>query len=116
VTSLLSRPVAPVSLRALKDVDPYPAYEAMRAVGPVVWDTDMRAWLVLSHDGCTFVERREDLFEEPTGTLPGAADIVGVRDFRSLIGVEHEVLHRALSHAWRPTRSLRWRVPRSALW
>jgi len=102
VTSLLSRPVAPVSLRALKDVDPYPAYEAMRAVGPVVWDTDMRAWLVLSHDGCTFVERREDLFEEPTGTLPGAADIVGVRDFRSLIGVEHEVLHRALSHAWRP--------------
>ena len=31
----------------------------------------MGTWLVLSHDGCTFVERREDLFEEPTGTLPG---------------------------------------------
>jgi cytochrome P450 len=102
VTELLSRPVAPVSLRELRDVDPYPAYEQMRAVGPVVWDPGMPAWLVLSHDGCTFVERREDLFEEPTGTLPGAADIVGVRDFRSLVGAEHEVLHRALSHAWRP--------------
>lgn len=102
MTTLVSRPTAPISLRDLKDVDPYPAYEAMRAVGPVVWDGGMNAWLVLTHDGCTFIERREDLFEEPTGTLPGAADIVGVRDFRSLVGVQHEVLHRALSHAWRP--------------
>lgn len=96
------RPLAPISLRDLRDEDPYPAYEAMRAVGPVVWDEGMSAWLVLSHDGCTFVERREDLFEEPTGTLPGAAQIVGRRDFRSLVGGEHEILHRSLSHAWRP--------------
>jgi cytochrome P450 len=102
VTTLLTRPVAPISLRDYKDVDPYPAYEQMRSVGSVVWDEGMRAWLVLTHDGCTFVERREDLFAEPTGSLPGAADIVGVRDFRSLVGAQHEVLHRALSHAWRP--------------
>lgn len=96
------RPVAPGSLRDLRDQDPYPAYERMRAVGPVVWDDGMHAWLVLSHDGCTFVERREDLFAEPTGTLPGAARIVGRRDFRSLVGPPHETLHRAVSHAWRP--------------
>ncbi len=98
----LERPLAPVSLRDLRDVDPYPAYERMRAVGSVVWDAGMAAWLVLSHDGCTLVERREDLFEEPTGTLPEAASIVGRRDFRSLVGGEHETLHRAVSHAWRP--------------
>lgn len=102
MTLAASRPLAPVSLRDLRDVDPYPAYEVMRAVGPVVWDEGMAAWLVLSHDGCTFVERREDLFEEPTGSLPGAAQIVGRRDFRSLVGEEHETLHRSLSHAWRP--------------
>lgn len=99
------RPLAPISLRDLRDLrdeDPYPAYEAMRAVGPVIWDEGMTAWLVLSHDGCTFVERREDLFEEPTGYLPGAAQIVGRRDFRSLVGGDHETLHRSLSHAWRP--------------
>ncbi len=96
------RPLAPVSLRDLRDVDPYPAYERLRAVGSVVWDAGMAAWLVLSHDGCTFVERREDLFEEPTGTLPDAAAIVGQRDFRSLVGGPHDVLHRAVSHAWRP--------------
>jgi cytochrome P450 len=102
MTLALSRPRSPVSLKDLRDVDPYPAYEAMRAVGTVVWDEGMHSWLVLSHDGCTFVERREDLFAEPTGTLPGAAEIVGERDFRSLVGQEHETLHRSVSHAWRP--------------
>ena len=102
MTLAMPRPLAPVSLRDLRDVDPYAAYEAMRAVGSVVWDEPMGAWLVLSHDGCTFIERREDLFEEPTGTLPGAEHIVGRRDFRSLVGDEHETLHRSVSHAWRP--------------
>lgn len=96
------RPTAPVSLRELRDVDPYPAYERMRAVGPVVWDGGMGAWLVLSHETCTFVLRREDLFQEPTGSLPDAARIVGRRDIRSLVGPAHEQLHRAVSHAWRP--------------
>ena len=96
------RPLAPVSLRDLRDVDPYPAYESIRAAGPVTWDEGMRAWLVVTHDDCTIVERREDWFEEPTGTLPGAREIVGERDFRSLVGTPHEALHRAVSHAWRP--------------
>ena len=97
------RPLAPVSLRDLRDVDPYPAYERIRSAGDVVWDEEMRAWLVMSHADCTFVLRREDLFEEPTGSLPGAARIVGRRDIRSLIGGPHDQLHRAVSHAWRPT-------------
>ena len=66
-TSVAGRPVTPVSLRDLRDIDPYPAYEEMRAVGSVVWDPGMSAWLVLSHDACTAVERNEDVFAEPTG-------------------------------------------------
>ena len=96
------RPLAPVSLRDLRDVDPYVAYEQIRAAGPVTWDEGMRAWLVMSHDDCTFVLRREDLFEEPTGSLPDAARIVGRRDIRSLVDGPHDQLHRAVSHAWRP--------------
>ncbi len=101
-SSAAGRPVAPVSLRDLRDADPYPAYEEIRAVGNVVWDPGMAAWLVLSHDACSAVERNEDVFAEPTGTLPGAADIVGRRDIRSLVGAEHDALHRPLAHAWRP--------------
>lgn len=96
------RPVAPLSLRELRDVDPYPAYESIRAAGPVTWDEGMRAWLVVGHDDCTFVMRREDLFAEPTGALPDAHRIVGRRDIRSLVEADHEQLHRAVSHAWRP--------------
>jgi cytochrome P450 len=96
------RPITSVSLRELRDLDPYPAYERMREAGNIVWDEAMAAWLVLDHDGCAQVERREDLFEEPTGTLPGAPGIVGQRDLRSLVGTPHDILHRALSHDWRP--------------
>jgi cytochrome P450 len=98
------RPVARETLADFRDVDPYPLYERLREIGPVVWDEGMRAWLVLSHAGCTFVERREHLFAEPTLGLPGAEQIVGRRDIRSLVDEEHDAIHRPLSHSWRPER------------
>ncbi len=99
---LIPRPLSPIALRTLRDIDPFPAYAQIAAAGPVVWDDDMRAWLVSSHALCTTVLRQEDVFAEPTGDLPGAAQIVGRRDIRSLLGADHDVLHRAVSHAWRP--------------
>jgi pulcherriminic acid synthase len=101
-TSLASRPTAKETLADYRDVDPYPLYERLRETGPVVWDEGMRAWLVLTHAGCTFVERNEDLFAEPTAGLPGAEQIVGRRDIRSLVGDDHDAVHRPLSHSWRP--------------
>ena len=80
----------PVSLRDLRDVDPYPAYERLRAVGQGRLGRGDEGVAGLDHDGCAFVERREDLFAEPTGGLPGAAEIVGRRDFRSLVGEQHD--------------------------
>jgi hypothetical protein len=90
------------SLRDTRDLDPYPVYEALRAHGSVVWDEGMEAWLVLDHAGCELVERHEELFEEPTGSLPGAGVITGRRDLRALVGDPHDTLHRGISHAWRP--------------
>jgi cytochrome P450 len=94
--------VALPSLRDTRDEDPYPAYEALRPHGPVVRDAGMDAWLVLDHAGCELVERREDLFAEPTSGLPGADRITGRRDLRALTGEPHDALHRAIAHAWRP--------------
>src|SRR5688572_5643443 len=93
---------ASLTLLESRDLDPYPIYEALRRRGTVVRDEGMGGWLVLDHAGCTFVERREDLFEEPTSGLPGAAAISGRRDLRALVGEEHDSLYRAISHAWRP--------------
>ena len=91
-----------LSLRDLEDRDPYPVYEAARAEGTVVWDEGMNAWLVLDHEGCAFVETREDLFAELTGTLAGADRITGPHEFRSLVGEPHHVLHHYLSRRWLP--------------
>jgi pulcherriminic acid synthase len=98
----LRTPVAPTSLAHLRDTDPYQAYEEARAQGPVVWDEEMQAWLVLDHEGCAFVETREDLFEEPTRQLPGADRITGPHEFRSLTGEPHHRLHQYLSRRWLP--------------
>jgi cytochrome P450 len=94
--------MAPTSLAATRDMDPYPAYAAARAVGDVVWDEGMEAWLVLGHEACAFVETREDLFAETTGTLPGADRITGPHEFRSLTGEPHHVLHHYLARRWLP--------------
>jgi cytochrome P450 len=92
----------PTSLSQTRDIDPYPTYEALRRRGSTVRDEGLDAWVVLDHEGCSFVEHREDIFEEPTGSLPGAARISGRRDLRALVGDQHATLHRALSHTWRP--------------
>ncbi|MFN8520077.1 MAG: cytochrome P450 [Chloroflexota bacterium] len=98
----LARPTAPTSLVSTRDADPYPAYAAARAVGEVVWDEGMGAWLVLGHEACAFVETREDLFAETTGSLPGADRITGPHEFRSLTGEPHHTLHHYLARRWLP--------------
>lgn len=95
-------PRAPISLADTRDRDPYPAYAAARELGTVVWDAPMGAWLVLDHEGCAFVETREDLFAETTGLLPGADRITGPHEFRSLNGEPHHTLHHYLSRRWLP--------------
>ncbi len=49
----------PITMRGLENVDPFPAYEALRAQGSVVWDESLKGWLVLDFDLCRHVELNE---------------------------------------------------------
>lgn len=49
----------PITMRALENADPFPAYEALREQGPVVWDDSLKGWLVLDFDLCRYVELNE---------------------------------------------------------
>lgn len=49
-----------MTLRSLEGLDPFPAYEALRAQGQVVWDESLRGWLVLDFELCRHVEFNED--------------------------------------------------------
>ena len=90
------RPSAcPVSLKSMAGRDPYPAYEAMREHGDVVWDEGMQAWLVLSADGCRQLMRTDlDALRFWTKDLGDVArDIQGVSSLTLLEGEPHRLLH-----------------------
>jgi cytochrome P450 len=84
-----------VPLRALADRDPFPQYEAMRANGPVVWDSSMKAWLVLDFKLCRFVELHE---EDQFRTMYADADplLVEIKGGKNNITVTQGDQHRRL--------------------
>jgi len=84
---------ARASFRDLTGIDPYPFYADKRSEGPVVWDEGMDAWLVLTHELCTYVERREDLFAAGYAHHGGADEIRGRRSLLTLTGGEHRAMH-----------------------
>ena len=91
----------PKSLASLVDCDPFPFYESLRARGPVVWDDEMEAWLVTSHEACEFVQRREDLFAAPWPEL-GVEKIFGRRGLFLLRGEQHRRLYTEVNRFFRP--------------
>jgi hypothetical protein len=73
--------------------DPYPAYEALRAHGPVVYLPRQGFWIVLGHAEATFALSRPDLFSsapyQPFDPVLAGAD-------PPLHGPARAALHRAL--------------------
>ena len=49
----------PITLRSLEGVEPFEAYEQLRAQGKVVWDESLSGWLVLDYELCRHVELNE---------------------------------------------------------
>lgn len=49
----------PITMRALENADPFPAYELLRQQGTVVWDASLKGWLVLDAEPCRYVELNE---------------------------------------------------------
>ena len=49
----------PITMRSLENADPFPAYEALRERGEVVWDDSLKGWLVLDFELCRHVEFNE---------------------------------------------------------
>src|SRR5882724_3355804 len=82
-------------LQELADRDPFPQYEAMRANGPVVWDSSMKAWLVLDFKLCRFVELHE---EDQFRTMYADADplLVEIKGGKNNITVTQGDQHRRL--------------------
>lgn len=84
-----------VTFAGLRNIDPYPHYEAWREKAPLVWDEEARAWLVTSYDICRHIEINEDQFRHPYAEQnPDDIEIKGGEAVSVSIGDRHVVLHR----------------------
>jgi cytochrome P450 len=85
----------PFSVKGFEGKDPYPVYESMREFGDIVWDEGMKAWLVLSADGCRKLMGNDvKKLRFWTTDLPeAAADIQGTRGLKLATGDYHFQLH-----------------------
>lgn len=90
-----TRPRCPFTVKELEGRDPYPRYDEMRQYGDVVWDEGMKAWLVLTADGCRRLMANDvnNLRFWTTDLPEAAADIQGVRGLKLATGEDHFRLH-----------------------
>ncbi|WP_426571118.1 cytochrome P450 [Aquihabitans sp. McL0605] len=103
------------------NVDPYPAYEQLRAKGKVVWHRGLNNWIVSSFDECETVFRspvsvdRGDLFSvvSPWSKLAGADRETFTKSMLLVDPPDHTRLRRLVSRAFTP-RTVEGLEPRVA--
>lgn len=82
----------------LENKDPFDAYaEIRRCSGGGQWDEEHRAWVVAAQSGCSFVQRREDVYRHPYEDMNGSEHVKGRRSLLLLKGEEHKRVHRYFS-------------------
>ncbi len=92
------------------NVDPYPAYERLRAKGPVVYATGLNAWMVSSYELCEEVLRspvsvdRGDLFDTvaPWSRLSTRTRETFTRSLLLVDPPDHTRLRKLVSRAFTP--------------
>ncbi|QXC60777.1 cytochrome P450 [Aquihabitans sp. G128] len=92
------------------NVDPYPAYERLRAEGPMVFHRGLNTWLVTSHELCEEVLRspasvdRGDLFDvvSPWSKLSPTERATFTRSLLLVDPPDHTRLRKLVSRAFTP--------------
>jgi cytochrome P450 len=93
-----------VTMLSVKDVDPFPFYETLRARGPLMRDEVMNAWLVLDYEQCREIESDEARFANP---YANASDLMryikgGASNISMTQGDVHDRLRRFHSRLLSP--------------
>jgi cytochrome P450 len=95
---------SPFTIRAYENVEPWAAYDALRAQGPLIWDEVMKAWVVLDYASCAYIEINEDKFRNAyVGVPPIIVEVKGGRSNITLTsGDEHKRIRRFLMQLFTP--------------
>jgi cytochrome P450 family 109 len=92
---------------------PYPHYDRWREEGPVVWNKEMGAWLVLGYKEAVFVLENHDIFSSTNSVFSPIAE--DVQSFPSIINIDeprHKKLRALAAKAFTPKSLSRDWAPR----
>ncbi|MBM3347699.1 MAG: hypothetical protein FJY55_14555, partial [Betaproteobacteria bacterium] len=112
MTAAFASTPASDSLAGTANALPYDYYERMRALGEVVWDKGMNAWVVTSIDAARHVLRNDkvlfnhslqELDREMVGVIAGGENIV------MMTGERHTKMHQWFIKALSPPTIEKWR-------
>lgn len=112
MTAAFASTPASDSLAGTANALPYDYYERMRALGEVVWDEGMKAWVVTSIDAARHVLRNDkvlfnhglqELDREMVGVIAGGENIV------MMTGERHTKMHQWFIKALSPPVIEKWR-------
>jgi hypothetical protein len=86
----------PVDLAATRDVDPYPAYDRIRADGTAVWSDSIDGWLITNYAECRELLRGDDVMLRHPDRESADAVIMsgGRRALKMPEGAEHHAFHK----------------------
>jgi cytochrome P450 len=82
---------------------PYAYYERWRREGPVLWNEELRAWLITGYDEAAFVLAHHETFSSSNSVSD--PDSTGANDFPSIINVDepdHSRLRSLVAKAFAP--------------
>ncbi len=82
---------------------PYPHYDRWREESPVIWNDEMRAWLVLGYKEAVFVLDNHDIFSSTNSVFQPMAE--DVQTFPSMINIDeprHKKLRALAAKAFTP--------------
>lgn len=94
----------PFTIRAFENLEPWAAYDELRAKGPLVWDDVMNGWVVFDYASCALIETNEDRFRNAyVGVPPIIVQVKGGRSNITLTsGEEHMRIRRFLLKLFTP--------------
>src|SRR3954468_10960925 len=87
-------------------LDPYPAFERLRAEEPVAWHDDVKLWSIARHADVQRISRDPATFCSSKGVLPSDRErqITGTESILFLDPPDHQRYRKLVSPAFTPKR------------
>jgi cytochrome P450 len=91
-------------------IDPYPTYEKIRAIGPIVWNGTINGWMITGFDDCSEVlsDPTQDTYGQIGARYPETTFWFEAPNMIIADGSEHTRLRQGVSRYFTPGYAAQW--------